>query len=210
MTFISAEAVNQPVEHNQPYKWFSFPNILTDEHKKLLFETYPKEQFVENSRFSGEKKNYRFSVLELYKENSLNKKNFEQLSNPWKKFILELSSETYYKMLCAALKVNPDICYVDIALYHYQKGDWVTTHVDNEAKVISQLFYFNLDWHNYWGGQLYLSSSENLTDITQVIAPNEMTSIAIRRTSQAWHGVFPVTQSAKQDRLCLQYEIWSK
>lgn len=209
MSYIAFEAISCPIVHTEPYRWYSFPNILAgDVKKKHYTRATLRAFFIQNSRFAGEKKNYRFSIMELFTHNQLTN-NFSVLPENWQNFISELSSPHYFKTICSSLNINPKTCYVDIALYRYQKGDWVTTHIDNVTKIVSQLFYFNLDWHEYWGGQLYLSATKRLTDISVVISPHELTSVAIKRSSQAWHGVFPVTHSAKQDRLCLQYEIWS-
>ena len=192
----------------QPFQWGVFSNLILNEFKDDLISQYPSRGFVKNSRLEGDRKHYQFQVLKLV-ERSLITSNFQVLSDLWRNFIQDLYSKQYIDLVCQILNIPTGQYFIDIGLFKYDKGDWVSPHLDHPKKAFTQLFYFNENWDDLWGGLLLLHTGPGFDKVFRFFPPIVETSILFK-CDNAWHSVTPVTNNAQKERLSLQIEAWKE
>jgi Rps23 Pro-64 3,4-dihydroxylase Tpa1-like proline 4-hydroxylase len=194
-------------EINQtPFYWGLQDNLINKAMQNILLQQFPTDNFVPASRTQGEGKHYKFEVLNIISHNDVQDA-FYQLSNDWQKFITELASTRYLSALSNFLQINFNAYSVDVGLFRFNPQDWVEVHTDRPDKILTQLFYFNDNWADDWGGELYILAEPHLSSVLSKVKPSVDRSAIIVRSDAAWHYVSPVAEIAKFPRLSLQVEI---
>lgn len=107
----------------------------------------------------------------------------------WKKLIEEITSQKYRQLVSHIIKCDLSDSHLEINLWRYNNGCWLSAHTDKPNKVATQLFYFNSDWHATWGGALQILNSNSSTDVYQKIYPTLGCSVILVRSDQSWHAV---------------------
>lgn len=206
MEIIDYSVLIDGVTKKSPFHWGMQTNLIRKDAQSILAKEFPLNGFVSASRSMGQGKHYRFEVMNIVEKNDF-KQSFETLTKTWQKFICELISHEYLTELQQFLGVDFAKCTVDIGLFKFNTHDWVDVHVDRHDKILTQLFYFNDDWQEDWGGELYLLAEPSLSFTLQKVQPTVDQSAFIVRSDNAWHYVSPVNEKAKHPRLSLQVEI---
>jgi Rps23 Pro-64 3,4-dihydroxylase Tpa1-like proline 4-hydroxylase len=173
-----------------------------------LCSQYPLDGYERSIRKNGTKKHYSFEVLPIIengKENYL----YNNLSQKWHYFLQQITSEEYIYLLFKALDIKPQHYRIDVSFFKFSHNDWVDTHIDNEKKIVTNIFYFNSCWKMEWGGFFNLYNQEKKLILS--IPPLSNFSVAVKRTEQTFHSVSLVCSKSKfHKRQTLQLEIWKR
>lgn len=194
---------------SEPFLWCNYNDLIFPDKQTELAKHYPVQGFKQSSRYEGDKKHYRFNVLPLLDHNNVTD-NFHFLAPVWQAFINELCSETYLHKILKLYGIELDDYHIDVGCFRFKQGDWVEPHVDHPDKVLTQLFYFNARWDEKWGGMLLLHANKTINEVFAYFPPNLSSSVALKRTDNAWHSVTPLTANCESDRLTVQLEVWRK
>lgn len=193
----------------EPYYWGIQKDLIKKNMQRLLINEFPSESFVAAERLEGNGKHYRFEVLNIIENDKITSA-YPKLSSVWKQFIDDLRSDTYIKLLGNYIKTEIKDFALDIGLFRFKQNNWVEVHTDRQDKILTQLFYFNENWNNLWGGELYVLAEPDLSSVLSKVKPAVDHSAVIVRADNAWHYVSPVENAAKSPRLSLQVEIIKK
>lgn len=191
----------------QPFPFYKYKNLIDPIAMAKLLSEYPSWGFQSVSKNNIDK-SYSFSINNLIIEDKLTEA-YDNLSPIWKTFIDSLANPDYKVLI--GQSIGRDILNkkISIAFYQFNDSNWVSPHLDKKNKLFTQLFYFNDQWSEEWGGQLKLlkyPDKEN-NDFLSIL-PNNSHSILLPRTDAAWHMVNPVTSKALFPRKTLQFEVW--
>lgn len=182
-------------------------NLLKAQLLQKLNNFYPQEGFERCVRDSGPKKHYSFDLLELVRDNSIND-SVKPFVNPiWIELSQTLLCEKYHDLISKHLNLNLKNAKINVGLYKFKPGDWVAPHIDNEDKILTQIFYFNDYWSMDWGGHFKLLTSNDIEGESFSVPPFSNFSVMLVRNDKAWHMVTPVESIAQQPRLSMQLEF---
>lgn len=196
LDFERLEAID-PVSYQgqHPYPWVNPEGLLTPEGFDALRASMPDLSLFQKKfgvqRKSGQQPHDRYT-LEYTSET--------KLSEPWRSFMQELTSDRYRDALCRLLGVRS----LDLNFHwHYTpRGCSVSPHADSKRKLGSHIFYFNTeqDWDESWGGETVVLDDKGRFPTRSAPAfedfDSEITSKAIgnysflfSRRGNSWHGV---------------------
>lgn len=183
-------------------------NLHLYEDISELCNQYPMEGYKKFVRKSGKKKHYSFDVLPLIEEGKESEA-YNKLSQKWHDFLCQITSKNYIHQLFEILNIETQPYNISVSFFKYTHNDWVDTHIDNENKIVTNIFYFNSYWEVDWGGFFNLYDENN--NLILSVPPLLNFSVAVKRTDQTFHGVSPVTiQKDGYCRKTLQLEIWKQ
>lgn len=182
-------------------------NLVDKIFLEKLIEFYPAYGFEECIRNEGPKKHYAFHLINLVLKNEINLKASHLVNPLWIDLAKALLSDEYRGVVSEYLDIDLSEVDVNIGLYKFDPGNWVAPHVDNEDKILTQIFYFNESWSLDWGGHFKLLNSKNAEDEYFSVPPFANFSVLLLRNDFAWHMVTPVAPKAKCPRLSMQLEF---
>lgn len=168
---------------------------LYDDISKLC-KQYPLNGYTRYERSAGEKKQYRFEILSI--------KDCNLLSREWRHFISQIISKEYISLLFKLLQIDDQPYHINVSFFKFAHGDWVDIHLDNEDKIVTNVFYFNSVWDINWGGHFNLYDQQK--NIILSTPPLTNFSVAIKRSDQSYHSVTPLNNPLHH-RNTLQLEI---
>ncbi|MCD8542714.1 MAG: hypothetical protein LRY69_04730 [Gammaproteobacteria bacterium] len=123
-----------------PYVFFILTNLVTVTAQEQLFVQYPEfGAFNLSSRLTGNKKHYKFGVVSLF-SNNMKTENLKLLNPCWEELINEISSKKYLSQVMQLVDEDLFTCELTISLFSFPEGGWVSPHVDNTNKVLTQIF----------------------------------------------------------------------
>jgi Rps23 Pro-64 3,4-dihydroxylase Tpa1-like proline 4-hydroxylase len=186
---------------------FVLADLLQQDYLTELTSAYPIDGFIPCLRNDGPKKHYSFGILDIVKNKSINEASRNYVSAIWFELVNHLLSADYQNRIAEITNLKLSETTVNISFYKYGYGDWVSPHIDNPDKLVTQIFYFNPVWSAEWGGYFNLLGSEEAQDIIHSIAPLSTHSVLISRTNSSWHMVTPVTNKSDFFRLSMQLEF---
>lgn len=204
---IQIQSIDATLIQKNPLTWGIISNIFSPDLQNDLVKFYPKEGFNQCVRNEGPQKHYSFGLLNAVLKNQILDDIFHKLDECWIKIIYSLLSEEYKKSISDKLDINLNNTTVNIGFYKFDKNDWVSPHVDNEDKVLTQIFYFNQFWDINWGGHLKILGAQDPDNVLFLLPPLSNFSALIARSERAWHMVTPVTENAQACRLSMQLEF---
>ena len=182
-------------------------NLIDNPYLDQLIQVYPKEGVTHCLRNEGSKKHYSFWIQDIILRNRINNTAKKNVANIWFNFAEFILSKDYIDCLSESTKVNLKEMEINISFYKFEKGDWVSPHIDNSDKILTQIFYFNDFWSRDWGGYFNLLGSKHVHDVHFSVPPLVTFSVLIFRTDCSWHMVTPVTDISKASRLSVQIEF---
>lgn len=194
------------VEHERK-SWALALDLFNTKDQKILSDSYPTHGFTRSIRDSGPKKHYAFSVQQLVVGNSFDDKAKDNIPEVWFKLANTLLSTDYQDAVSQRIGVDLKNAYINIGFYKFEKGDAVSPHIDNDDKILTQVFYFNQRWNSSWGGYFKMLGSNNDNDILFSVPPLSIFSAFIVRCESAWHMVSPIEPNAEECRLSMQLEF---
>lgn len=190
--------------------WGLFSNLIKPNVLDRLRAHYPTEGYVRFLRDSGDKKHYSFNLLKLVEHNTFVAENHASIHSQWRELARQFMTKEYADRLGERLQINLHNTLISIGFYRFDHRDWVSPHIDNEDKVVTQIFYFNPYWSHEWGGYFKLLESQDVGSENFAIPPLSSFSVAIARTENAWHMVSPIEKVALSPRLSMQLEFIKK
>ena len=199
---------------NEPFPWFNFQSFLTPAAFYDLYSTFPSldlfEKHTNLSRNYGQRPHNRYYLAyekSIYKTSDQPYEQgvvrHEELSLPWQQFIEELKkSQIYNNFIKDALEAQN--YYVRYAWHLGHSGSEVSPHRDSPTKIGTHIFYFNTsdDWNMTWGGSTLVlgdkltdANDPDFSDFTEIVTSqiSDNHSFLFKNTSNAWHGVKPLT-----------------
>ncbi len=206
---ICLHALRYALVKKDQQRWALLSNLISPQYHHDLYCAYPTDGFVRCIRDRGPKKHYSFHLQNLILENKYSPTMYS-VHKIWVELVQQLMSDAYNNALSRCLDISLQSTYINISFYRFDKGDWVAPHIDNEDKIVTQIFYFNPIWSNIWGGCFKLLASHRMEDEQFSVPPLVNFSVAIARSLEAWHCVNPVAEIAKTSRLSLQLEFIKK
>jgi Rps23 Pro-64 3,4-dihydroxylase Tpa1-like proline 4-hydroxylase len=124
-------------------------------------------------------------------------------------FIHQLVASPYIEALSdtIAMDLTNKKCMIEFT--RYRAGDWLDAHYDKQTnKILTQLFYFNTNWHTSWGGYFEVLHPADITQTILSVPPLINYSLIVKPTANAWHKVTQVHSSALQDRVNMVLEFY--
>lgn len=206
MTLVNLDAIRTARLAAEPYQHAVLDNSFVDpETTAALAVEFPAEGFRYDARESNEdgKKRYRSYNYELVDFGRPARENIAALSDRWRQVLDDLMADSYRAAVAARTGADLTGTVLDVMLFRYARDCWVEPHVDRPDKVVSHLFYLNLVWQEDWSGALRILRGPDLDDYERQVFPHAGNSVVMIRTDGAWHGVPPVSGSARQDRKLL-------
>lgn len=197
------------------YDTYLVTHLILPEFQRKLVETYLSHGFKEFTLQKGNEnieKNfgYQFEFLSLEDTSKeyLIEKGFEAL---WVEFIQQITSSVYIAKLSEATNIKLQDKNYKLEFTRYRPGDWSDPHYDKQhKKVLTQLFYFNAFWDIDWGGYLNVLNPSDLNQIVLAVPPLVHSSLLIKATPNAWHGVSKVNMNAEMPRLNAVLQFYEK
>lgn len=193
----------------QPFPWYNFQSLLTDDSFAKLYEEFPALELFEKHeglpRKYGQRSHDRYYLAyeeTIYKDVEREEKGIvrhEQLSPAWQAFMDGLQTDPGYRdFICRLLGV--DEFRARYAWHVATAGRSVSPHVDFPGKIGTHIFYFNTsqDWKAEWGGSTLVLSGKNyeglnpeISDFDKVEAVRVMDnrSFLFKNQPEAWHAV---------------------
>lgn len=182
-------------------------NLIENRYLAELIKFYPKAGFTQCLRNEGPKKHYSFGIQDIVLQNHINHSAKKNVSDIWFNFAEFILSKEYIDLLTECTNVDLSEMDINISFYKFEKGDWVSPHIDNDNKILTQIFYFNDFWSRDWGGYFNLLGSKHVQDVHFSVPPLVTFSVLIFRTDYSWHMVTPVTDMSRVPRLSVQVEF---
>ena len=204
---IDLRALSSALVSHDKFSWALFSNVIKTEVMQELSPCYPSEGYTRSERRVGPKKHYAFNLLKLVEHNIYSPPSNIIIDPKWKILADNLMSNEYADILGETLKINLKNALINIGFYRFDTMDWVAPHIDNEDKLVTQIFYFNSLWSNAWGGQFKLLKNQNPLSEFFAVPPLASFSVAIARSDCAWHMVSSIEKIAVQPRLSMQLEF---
>lgn len=201
------QSINSSLVQRGETTWAVASNLFDSEQEHYLAQSYPTEGFVRQVRESGPKKHYSFSLKNLVIENNFIDSGQSCLDKAWINLAQILMSNEYIEAVSQRLNLNLKDSIINIGFYKFEKGDWVSPHIDNPEKILTQIFYFNEVWSTNWGGFFKLLNSQHSDDTSFSVPPLSIFSTFIARSDASWHMVTPVEVEATQPRRSMQLEF---
>ncbi len=199
----------------QPFPWYNFQSLLTDETFQSLYDEFPSLDFFEQheglSRKYGQRSHDRYYLAyeeTIYKKEGDKKEEgdcekgvirHEQLSPSWQAFMDGLLNDpSYRQFICNLLGVKHFTA--RYAWHVATAGRSVSPHIDARNKIGTHIFYFNTqgDWQQAWGGSTLVLGDKNyegmnpeISDFGTVEAVEVMDnrSFLFKNQPEAWHAV---------------------
>lgn len=200
----------------QPFPWYNFQSLLTDEMFQSLYDEFPALDFFEQHegmvRKYGQRSHDRYYLAyeeTIYKKEEGEQEggsdlkkgviDHEQLSPSWQKFMDALLSDSGYRQfICNLLEVKHFTA--RYAWHVATAGRSVSPHIDARNKIGTHIFYFNTaaDWQPDWGGSTLVLGDKNyegmnpeISDFGTVDAVEVMDnrSFLFKNQPEAWHAV---------------------
>ena len=196
--FINYDKLRSFKLNNSPYIWGVTNELILPFYRKKLIDLFPKERFIVCEANRQDK-----SYFMLHRPILIDRNTFEIDKNPlWQQFIKELLTKRYINAL--SVLSGQSLCNkkIEINLWKYCYGNWLSPHTDKEDKVFTQLFYFNHIWPETKGGALRILNSNNEEDYYEQIFPGPCRSVFLKRCLNSWHSVS--LQTCKEQRNVLQ------
>ena len=193
----------------QPFPWYNFQSLLTDDTFAQLYDEFPSLDFFETHeglpRKHGQRSHDRYYLA--YEETVYQKIEradkgiigHEQLSPTWQAFMTGLQTDPGYReFICRLLGVDEFVA--RYAWHVATAGRSVSPHMDSVRKIGTHIFYFNTsqDWQAEWGGATLVLSGKRydglnpeISDFDKVEAVQVMDnrSFLFKNQPEAWHAV---------------------
>lgn len=208
MTIINLNKIAQAKLNKTPYHYGKINGMFDSNLYLQLCNDYPKVGFTHCEALSQDK-TYSMYMRQLC-DTRKHDIDIDDLSESWSLLVRELKSKAYLQTLSDHAQHDLSQCDVEINCWQYASGGWLSPHTDKPEKVISQLFYFNEQWQDSWGGQFHVLNSENEDDIHETIYPDENTSVILVRSNNSWHSVAPLSCPSHITRRLVQIIYWKK
>ena len=193
----------------QPFPWYNFQALLTDETFQKLYDEFPSLDFFEKHeglpRKYGQRSHDRYYLAyeeTIYKDLARDQKGVirhAQLSPTWRTFMEALQADPGYRGFIGKL-LGADNFTARYAWHVATAGRSVSPHVDARNKIGTHIFYFNTaqDWKEEWGGSTLVLGGKNyegmnpeISDFDKVEAVKVMDnrSFLFKNQPEAWHAV---------------------
>lgn len=189
----------------EPLAHVVLPGLLTPRHARQLAESFPTTGFLDREGSDGEK-TWRNRVRNLIPIGEASA-NLDGLAPAWRRLAAALLAPAYRRAVSHATGADLSALALDANFFRYDPGHWLGPHLDIASKVVTQLFYFNLEWPADWGGDLRLLHSQCSEDVFRSVSPAAGTSVILVRSDRSWHEVAPVA-GAGAERCSLQVSFW--
>ena len=193
----------------QPFPWYNFQSLLTDEAFAKLHAQFPALDFFEQHEGLPRKHKqrshdryylaYEETVYGNLKRDQKGIIHHEQLPPAWQAFMTALETDLGYReFICRLLGVEAFTA--RYAWHVATAGRSVSPHLDSVRKMGTHIFYFNTsrDWKAEWGGSTLVLSGKNyeglnpeISDFDKVEAVQVMDnrSFLFKNQPDAWHAV---------------------
>ena len=196
--------------HKQPFPWYNFKSLLTEDTFNSLYAEFPSLDFFEKhegmARNHGQRPHDRYylayeetvyTALERQPEKGII--HHEQLSPTWQAFMDALLTDPSYRQFIRDLLGVSNFT-TRYAWHVATAGRSVSPHVDGNSKAGTHIFYFNTsnDWKKEWGGATlvlgdkdYEGMNPEISNFGRVEAVEVMNnrSFLFKNQPDAWHAV---------------------
>jgi Rps23 Pro-64 3,4-dihydroxylase Tpa1-like proline 4-hydroxylase len=206
MTVVNLGAIRAGQLEDRPYPHAVLDNSFEDlETTVALSDEFPSSGFRYDVRESNEdgKKRYRAHNYQLVSFGRPAEENIARLTGRWRQVLDDLMSDAYRDAIEEVVEADLSATVLDVRLVRYARDCWIEPHVDRPDKVVTQLFYFNLEWQEGWAGALRILRGSDMDDYERQVFPHAGNSVVMVRNDDAWHGVPPVCSDKGQDRKTL-------
>lgn len=221
---LNFDSIHNATLHKAPFRWAFIQNLLIEEDSFTIAKTYPKYQFQEENWEGSNGFFWRKPTIltskELAKILELNKDlhqeiaqgkiscEVQNLSDPWRNFIEELQSSAFRKAMGEMLEVDlrkhlMGIQFCRSVPGHLGRPPHNDFSPSTKGIYVTQLFFFNQEWHPAWGGYLCILANEKPESVIHEIPPLVNTSVALVFSEDSWHMVTPIATNAPYHRRVL-------
>jgi SM-20-related protein len=185
---------------DSPWRWGLAEDIwASDDQGILLTSEFPRSGFTWFCTTEGPKQlRYWGRFLVQPGENFV--RETENLHPAWIDFAAEIISGEYRAAVGDTIGVDLTDAIMEATFWRYEPGCWFSGHTGKSERIVNQVFYFNTEWPEDWGGSLRILRSPDMNDTAVQIAPTLGRSAFIVRSDNSWHAISPVTIAAPRSR----------
>ena len=198
---------------SKPFPWYNFDSFLTKKGFARLLQDFPSLELFEKheglERVYGQRPHNRYylayetSVYHHVERRDRGIISYKHLPLSWQMFIQEIETSQVYQDFIKTLFQVPDFK-IRYAWHMGVTNSEVSPHTDAEQKIGTHIFYFSTsnNWNRVWdgstlvlGNKLNNSMNPDFSDFATAI-PTQFAnnhSFLFKNTSNAWHGVKPLT-----------------
>jgi len=204
LSILNLKALKSEVLRTSPYEWgVTEKTFVSGNAARSITMTFPEKEFFGLVEREGGSKPYRMYRCTLVDTREKRRKDVP-LPLPWEALLNEVQSSKYREAieLCAGLSLQE--CQIEVTAWEYRKSCWLSPHVDEAEKVVTQVIYLNESWNPAWGGTLCILRGPTFKDTVEKISPALGTSAIIVRSERSYHAVQKVTYPDAPPRRSLQ------
>jgi len=199
------QALRRTRMHSWPYAWATVENFIRPAQALQLSREFPDTGFSLTRRDRGTDKMYVVASRTVVALGA-GRCDGAPLSNLWEHLVLALMSAEYREVLTDVTGIDIRGDLMEIGLYRYAAGGFVSPHCDKRGKSIGQILYFNTNWRPEWGGAFRILSGPSEDVVCQEIWPTTGSSLILTRSETSWHCVSAVT--GPEERLAVHVDFW--
>lgn len=170
-------------KNEYPYKYIDIRNVFDLDTENHLSESYPVDEYrtinVNSTRVQI------FDIKPFITD--LNYQ--ESLPVAWDKLWRYMQSSEYHEWLKNQTGIDVSRLPCEASIFKYTKDCLMDAHTDLPIKVLTQVFYFNENWKEEFGGNFCVLNSKDDKDIHAKILPLLGNSVIIVRSDNSWHSV---------------------
>ena len=183
--FINYKVISDTTLNSTPFLWHMDDNLITPEFRARLVNTFPKSGYSEYMADKNCRTYYAFNKPIELKHPHFGLDSGEVI---WQKFLKELVSKKYITSLSKLCNIDLRSSKIEMNLWKYTKGNFLPPDTEYPNKVVTQLFYFNDNWEEDYGGLLEILSSSSHGDRYTNIAPANCRSVILVHSPYSWHA----------------------
>lgn len=192
-----------------PFTWHLARGLLTDEQLRTLNAEQPtpdrsRRAVADETRRD---KQYRMNVLPLLVEGRRTPAAGE-LSRSWSALLEQLESEKFLGWLGDNVDIELRGLPMEIGVFTYRKGDFISLHKDKPTKALTAILYLNEHWPADGGGCFEVRDSGRSADApVESVPPVGGQLLAFPPSDTSWHAVSRI-ETDEVTRLTVQLEFW--
>lgn len=174
--------------YDTPYLWAAPRNVIDPVAGRELSRTFPSDGFTESvtgePRLDG--KTYRITTRSLIVGGCTEAGGLPPI---WRQLLEELAAPEYRDALQRLTSVDLAAAQLDVSMWRYSGGCWLSPHPDKAEKLVSHVLYFNENWEAAWGGTFRVLGSADPDNIVAEINPVLSQSVVLVTSPTSWHCV---------------------
>lgn len=195
--------------HQDPYRWALIRDLIPVAGRtRLRAELPPVQRLARSVRARGGDKTYGMYVLPLL-DRGRPTPALDTVGPAWRDLVAAVENASYRAWVHSVVGADVGHSPLDIGVFVFGPGDWVSAHTDKPGKRATHVVYLNESWGRRDGGEFEVRTDGDPRTLPHaVIVPGGGRSALFARSDTSWHAVAPVSRDAPDCRYTIQVEMW--